>query len=220
MAVGGHTAALYELGLCLWGEGSRAGLVQHRGWAVCAALLLLLLLRHVVGPTRCDDHTRLAQEQPTRALPACPASLSAPSSVSVLLLSFLLQVDDCGPMYLTVGDGGNLEGIYKDFVDGPADTPPPYCDDPLAFAHKLFPRKYQPQACFSYQDGKFCPRVQPEWSAYREPSFGYGSLELLSSTEAKWVWRKNQDHAWQVRGGGSGAVGSGHSVCSRCCRCC
>lgn len=119
-------------------------------------------------------------------------------------------------MYLTVGDGGNLEGIYKDFVDGPADAPPPYCEDPLAFAHKLFPRKYQPQACFSYQDGKFCPRVQPEWSAYREPSFGYGSLELLTPTEAKWTWRKNQDHAWQAadevlisRGAAAGSQGCG-----------
>jgi hypothetical protein len=118
-------------------------------------------------------------------------------------------------MYLTVGDGGNLEGIYKDFVDGPSETPPPYCSDPLAFAHKLFPRKYQPQACFSYQDGKFCPQGQPEWSAYREPSFGYGSLELLSPTEAKWTWRKNQDHAWQaadevlISRGGAGSSGSG-----------
>ena len=26
------------------------------------------------------------------------------------------QLDTCGPMYLTVGDGGNVEGPYRNFV--------------------------------------------------------------------------------------------------------
>jgi hypothetical protein len=119
-------------------------------------------------------------------------------------------------MYLTVGDGGNIEGIYKDYVDGPADAPPPYCKSPENFTQKLFPPRYQPQACYSWQDGAFCPKQQPEWSAYREPSFGYGTLELLSPTKAKWTWRKNQWPAWEVgddvgiiRGGPEGCMGQG-----------
>ena len=28
---------------------------------------------------------------------------------------------------------------------------------------------------------------------HREPSFGFGELQLLSATEARWTWHKNQD---------------------------
>jgi hypothetical protein len=121
-------------------------------------------------------------------------------------------------MYLTVGDGGNIEGIYQDYVDGPAEAPPPYCESPENFTQKLFPPRYQPQACYSWQDGAFCPQQQPNWSAYREPSFGYGTLELLSPTKAKWTWRKNQWPAWEVgddvviiRGGNESCTGQGAS---------
>jgi hypothetical protein len=36
-----------------------------------------------------------------------------------------------------------------------------------------------------------CPTGQPEWSAFRKTTFGVGSLELLSSTRAKWSWYEN-----------------------------
>lgn len=26
--------------------------------------------------------------------------------------------DNCAPMYITIGDGGNIEGPYRNFVDG------------------------------------------------------------------------------------------------------
>ena len=29
--------------------------------------------------------------------------------------------------------------------------------------------------------------------ACREPSFGFGELQLLSLTEARWTWHRNQD---------------------------
>ena len=105
------------------------------------------------------------------------------------------QVNDCGPMYLVVGDGGNCEGIYKDFVDAPRAD---FCATPEQHTHKLFPPTYQPQVCYSWQQGQYCPQQQPDWSAYREPSFGFGTLELLSPTTAKWTWRKNQWPDWQV----------------------
>merc|ERR1712107_840444 len=33
-----------------------------------------------------------------------------------------------------------------------------------------------------------------EWSAFREFSFGYGSLQLKSPDEAIWSWHRNQDN--------------------------
>jgi hypothetical protein len=34
----------------------------------------------------------------------------------------------------------------------------------------------------------FCYTKQPAWSAYREPSYGYGILTFESATEATWTW--------------------------------
>lgn len=47
-------------------------------------------------------------------------------------------------MYLTVGDGGNIEGIYKDYIDGPA---PDFCATPEKHTAQIFPPPYQPQVC-------------------------------------------------------------------------
>jgi hypothetical protein len=60
-------------------------------------------------------------------------------------------VDD-GPVYLTVGDGGNREGLASKWV-----TP--------------------------------CP----EWSTYRQATYGFGELEALNATHARWVWHQNAD---------------------------
>lgn len=59
--------------------------------------------------------------------------------------------NDCGPMYINVGDGGNREGL----------------------------------------DTHYLPR--PEWSAFREPSFGHGVLDLQNATFATFSWYRNQD---------------------------
>lgn len=42
-------------------------------------------------------------------------------------------------------------------------------------------------------EGKFCWDKQPEWSAFRESSFGHGMLEVVNSTYALWTWHRNQD---------------------------
>ena len=34
---------------------------------------------------------------------------------------------------------------------------------------------------------------QPEWSRFREASFGSGTLDLLNTTHALWRWHRNQD---------------------------
>lgn len=88
-----------------------------------------------------------------------------------------------------------MEGLTLDHIDI---KQPDFCKDPVKLAAKIFAPRYQPQQCFSYQNGRFCPEQQPEWSAYREPGFGFGTLELLSEREAKWTWTKHSGPAWQV----------------------
>lgn len=105
-----------------------------------------------------------------------------------------MQANECGPVHITVGDGGNIEGLYKDFIDQLRPRPA-YCSDPDSGAQ--FP-SYQPQRCISRQGGNYCPTVQPAYSAYREPSFGFGTLELLNATHANWTWTKNKVPGWEV----------------------
>lgn len=97
------------------------------------------------------------------------------------------SLDPCGPVYITVGDGGNIEGIDTDFADDPGKCPGPTDNQPEygGVCHINFtsgPAK-----------GNFCWDRQPEWSAFRESSFGHGILEVLNSTNALWTWHRNQD---------------------------
>eukprot|EP00250_Pteridium_aquilinum_P011449 c20080_g1_i1 orf=475-1860(-) len=67
---------------------------------------------------------------------------------------FNRKADDCGVYHITIGDGGNREGLALTFLD-----------------------------------------PKPDWSIYREASFGHGVLQLLNSTHAHWIWHRNQDKA-------------------------
>ncbi|KAK3424098.1 hypothetical protein EUGRSUZ_F00882 [Eucalyptus grandis] len=40
---------------------------------------------------------------------------------------------------------------------------------------------------------KRCKNPQPEWSVFREASFGHGELKLVNSTHAFWSWHRNDD---------------------------
>ncbi|XP_061988057.1 purple acid phosphatase 23 [Rosa rugosa] len=96
-------------------------------------------------------------------------------------------LDPCGPVYITVGDGGNIEKVDVDFADDPGMCPSAGDNIPEfgGVCHLNFssgPAK-----------GKFCWNEQPEWSAFRESSFGHGILEVLNSTYALWTWHRNQD---------------------------
>jgi hypothetical protein len=113
----------------------------------------------------------------------------------------LPQVDTCGPVYISVGDGGNIEGLNKEFID--KEGQPWWCDKPkdrnLA----------KNQMCFNWQNDRYCPEKQPEWSAYREPSFGHGLLDIHNATHAHWMWVKGHeqeagvvDEAWIMRNQG------------------
>ena len=54
---------------------------------------------------------------------------------------------------------------------------PAYCANPSVGTQ--FP-SYQPQACLSFQNNEYCFSSQPEWSAYRERSFGHGTLDFIN----------------------------------------
>lgn len=60
------------------------------------------------------------------------------------------QLDECGPVHLNLGDGGNREGAYVPWTE-----------------------------------------PQPQWSLFRESSFGVASLEVMNSTHAHYVWKRH-----------------------------
>ncbi|KZV16493.1 purple acid phosphatase 18-like [Dorcoceras hygrometricum] len=62
------------------------------------------------------------------------------------------KVDHCGAVHITIGDGGNGEGLARKYLD-----------------------------------------PQPDWSVFREASFGHGEFKVLNSTHAFWSWHRNDD---------------------------
>ncbi|XP_021758896.1 purple acid phosphatase 18-like [Chenopodium quinoa] len=60
--------------------------------------------------------------------------------------------DRCGAIHITIGDGGNSEGLA---------------------------RRYQ--------------TPHPEWSVFREASFGHGELQIVNTSHAFWSWHRNDD---------------------------
>ena len=85
------------------------------------------------------------------------------------------NLDPCGPVYITVGDGGNREKMAITHADEPGNCPEP----------SETPDEYMGGFCaFNFTSGpaagKFCWDEQPEYSAYRESSFGHGILEVPS----------------------------------------
>ncbi|RVW12562.1 Purple acid phosphatase 15 [Vitis vinifera] len=83
-------------------------------------------------------------------------------------------LDPCGPVHITVGDGGNREKMAIPHADEPGQCPEP----------STTPDKYMGGFCaFNFTSGPaagcFCWDRQPDYSAYRETSFGHGILEYL-----------------------------------------
>ncbi|WCJ43520.1 Purple acid phosphatase [Euphorbia peplus] len=60
--------------------------------------------------------------------------------------------DLSAPIYMTIGDGGNIEGLADNFTD-----------------------------------------PQPDYSAFREASFGHAVLEIKNRTHAYYTWHRNDD---------------------------
>ncbi|KAL9228322.1 hypothetical protein vseg_003915 [Gypsophila vaccaria] len=96
--------------------------------------------------------------------------------------------DKCAPIHITVGDGGNREKMAIEHADEPGNCPEP----------STTPDKYMGGFCAANftsgpATGKFCWDRQPDFSAYRESSFGHGILEVKNATWALWTWYRNQD---------------------------
>lgn len=96
-------------------------------------------------------------------------------------------LDPCGPVYITVGDGGNIEKVDVDHADEPGNCPS--AGDNIPEFGGVCHIKFSSGPA----EGKFCWDKQPEWSAFRESSFGHGILEVVNSTYALWTWHRNQD---------------------------
>ncbi|XP_057498051.1 purple acid phosphatase 15-like isoform X2 [Actinidia eriantha] len=97
-------------------------------------------------------------------------------------------LDPCGPVYITVGDGGNREKMAIPHADEPGNCPDP----------STTPDSYMGGFCaYNFTSGpaagKFCWDRQPDFSAYRETSFGHGILQVKNETHALWTWHRNQD---------------------------
>lgn len=102
-------------------------------------------------------------------------------------------VDPCGIVHITMGDGGNIEGLYTTFIDQPP-IPSSNCPTPNTLP-SYQPGGYCPS--FTYDVNNvykgYCPLTQPDWSAYRQPAFGHGTLTFYNSTTALWQWNRNLD---------------------------
>lgn len=97
-------------------------------------------------------------------------------------------LDPCGPIYIVIGDGGNIEKMSIKHADEPGNCPEP----------STTPDQFMGGFCASNftsgpAAGNFCWDRQPEYSAYRETSFGHGILEVKNETHALWTWYRNQD---------------------------
>ncbi|XP_008794938.3 purple acid phosphatase 15-like [Phoenix dactylifera] len=97
-------------------------------------------------------------------------------------------LDPCGPLYITVGDGGNRENVTSSHADDPG-----HCPEPLSTHDKHLGGFCAANFTSGPAAGKFCWDRQPEYSAYRESSFGHGILEVMNETHALWTWHRNQD---------------------------
>ncbi|KAL7081396.1 hypothetical protein ACP275_14G037300 [Erythranthe tilingii] len=98
------------------------------------------------------------------------------------------NIDPCGPIYISIGDGGNREKMAISHADDPDSCPEPSTTpDAIMGGFCAFNFTAGPAS------GQFCWDQQPDYSAYRESSFGHGILEVKNETHALWTWHRNQD---------------------------
>lgn len=97
-------------------------------------------------------------------------------------------LDPCGPVHIMVGDGGNREKMAIEHADAPGKCPEP-STTPDTFMGGFCATNFT----FGPAAGKFCWDRQPDFSAFRESSFGHGILEVKNDTWALWTWYRNQD---------------------------
>ncbi|CAN8247724.1 unnamed protein product [Cochlearia groenlandica] len=93
-------------------------------------------------------------------------------------------LDQCGPVYITIGAGGAGK-LDIEHVDDPGNCPDP--------SHRYFVGSCGFNSTLGPVTNEFCPVKQPDYSAYRESSFGIGLLEVKNETHALWSWNRNQN---------------------------
>ncbi|XP_047311679.1 purple acid phosphatase 15-like [Impatiens glandulifera] len=98
------------------------------------------------------------------------------------------KLDPCGPVHITIGDGGNREKMAIPHADDPDN-----CPDPSRSVEKIIGGFCAYNFTVGPAAGKFCWDKQPDFSAYRETSFGHGILEVKNDTHALWTWYRNKD---------------------------
>ncbi|KAL0458588.1 UNVERIFIED_CONTAM: Purple acid phosphatase 15 [Sesamum latifolium] len=92
-------------------------------------------------------------------------------------------LDPCGPVHIAIGDGGNREKMAITHADDPGNCPEP-STTPDQFMGGFCANNFTSDSAA----GKFCWDRQPEYSAYRESSFGHGILEVLSLLTFGFLW--------------------------------
>ncbi|KAK9854186.1 hypothetical protein WJX84_001590 [Apatococcus fuscideae] len=128
------------------------------------------------------------------------------------------EVNPCGSVHITIGDAGNSEGLSFLYNYGPAEqfedlnggcgnvTSP---SQRASYLNSATPSFYDPFTYYRHvltfqADGNstgfageyppgYCYKEQPNWSQYREPSFGHGTFDALNATHGRWRWHRNQD---------------------------
>jgi acid phosphatase type 7 len=104
---------------------------------------------------------------------------------SIWLLLFMQErvyngrLDPCGAVHITIGDGGNREGLARRYHSSIRTRL-------WNLVHQLS-QKFPASRHFRYRNPK------PAWSVFRESSFGHGELKILNSTHAHWTWHRNDD---------------------------
>lgn len=88
-------------------------------------------------------------------------------------------LDPCGPVHIVVGDGGNREKMAVGHADEPGN-----CPDPATTPDQHMGGFCALNFTTGPAAGQFCWDRQPDYSAFRESSFGHGILEVPLSLPA------------------------------------
>lgn len=89
---------------------------------------------------------------------------------------------------IVTGDGGNIEGLYQEFIDV---NPEPYCTNVTLFSLPSYMPTPTGLSVITFPasfNNSFCPQSQPDFSTFRDPAFGSGVLEAHNATHMEWTW--------------------------------
>lgn len=103
--------------------------------------------------------------------------------------------DQSAPVYITIGDGGNLEGLIKSYSRAMIFILFDLISLPfliLSMNYEYSHRLLKLSLCFCLESCRMT-QPQPAYSAYREASFGHGTLDIKNRTHAYFAWHRNQD---------------------------